>query len=426
MSKQFESAEQNGRSSLISHLAASTALLAAAIVLLAVIFFQSMIHQFFNESFKSPLKEWSAMVATRISNDHKLAQAIAKNHKIGIVIQTKNDTVAFGTDGQTIDPKELLDPKHKFRQIQVYAHDGQAFTFLLDEKQFVDGHNSLLLWLLAMLLIIIGVVYAVQLSQLRPLKWLGSGVEAVARGDFSKRVPVVRKDEIGQVAQSFNLMVSKLEQMMDDRERLLADVSHELRSPLTRIKLAVELLPENTKNETIRKDIAEMESLITVLLEREKVKHQITVVQKERLDPAVIVKQVISSFKGGTPAIELKLRQKSLQFEGDPALIKVLMHNLIDNAVKFSLPDSGPIRVLLDLSSDRFELVVEDDGQGIPAEQIDKILEAFVKLNPARGHRQGYGLGLNLCQRIVQAHNGNIEIQSQGKRGTRVCVSLPA
>lgn len=425
MNKQSKSEEPIVRSSLISRLAASTALLAAAIVLLAVIFFQSMIHQFFNESFKSPLKEWSAMVASRISDDHQLAQAVAKNHKIGIIMQTETGSVAFGTDGQSIDPKILLDPKHNFRQIQVYGHEGQIFTFLLDEKHFVDGHNSLLVWLLSMLLIIIGVVYAVQLSQLRPLKWLGSGVEAVARGDFSMRVPVVRKDEIGQVAQSFNLMVCKVEQMMDDRERLLADVSHELRSPLTRIKLSVELLPENNKCETIRKDIDEMESLITVLLEREKVKNQITALQKESLDPEIIVKQVISSFKGVTPTIDLKMLKKSPQLEGDPALIKVLMHNLIDNAVKFSLPDSKPIMVLLDFSADKFEFIVEDDGQGIPTEQIDNILEAFVKLNPARGHRQGYGLGLNLCQRIVQAHNGSIEIQSQGNRGTRVIVSIP-
>jgi signal transduction histidine kinase len=69
-------------------------------------------------------------------------------------------------------------------------------------------------------------------------------------------------------------------------------------------------------------------------------------------------------------------------------------------------------------------LIVDDDGQGIPGDQVEKVFEPFVKLNPARGHRAGYGLGLNLCQRIIQAQGGSIEIQARKKRGVRVVVSF--
>jgi len=97
----------------------------------------------------------------------------------------------------------------------------------------------------------------------------------------------------------------------------------------------------------------------------------------------------------------------------------------VDNAIKFSLPDSGPVIVTLSQSDELTHIDVEDDGPGIPADLAEKVFEPFMKLNPARGHRSGYGLGLNLCQRIVQAHGGHIEIQQREERGTRVSVSLP-
>ena len=106
-------------------------------------------------------------------------------------------------------------------------------------------------WFIIGLLILLGAVYFVQLSQLKPLRWLKEGVERVSEGDLSTRVPVVRMDEIGQVGRAFNQMTGRVEQMLNDHDRLMADVSHELRSPLARMKLALELMPEGSKREQI-------------------------------------------------------------------------------------------------------------------------------------------------------------------------------
>ena len=102
------------------------------------------------------------------------------------------------------------------------------------------------------------------------------------------------------------------------------------------------------------------------------------------------------------------------------------MQNLIDNAVKFSLDDSAAVEVSVNTDDNNVTITVEDDGPGIPEEQADKVLEPFVKLDPSRGHRNGYGLGLNLCQRIVQAHAGEIHIKRRQPRGTSISVKLPA
>ena len=425
-------------SSVLMRFATSTGLLAVAVVILAIIFFHTIRGDVFQGAFQAPLKEWSATIAGHIGGDVSKAQGVARNHRIGVIVWTENGNVAFGPDGEPVEPDELLKDTSGLRQIEAHIQhatehggDGQNmhYTFLLDKEEFDDDSTPLLLGLVFLLLFTIGLAYVMQVSLLRPLKWLHSGVEAVSEGDFSTRVPVVRNDEIGKVARAFNQMTTRVQEMMDDRERLLADVSHELRSPLARIKVALELLPEGDKREAIAQDIREMESLTTALLEREQMRTKLQAgadqTGNEIVNLIAVAGGVVDGFQNTPPGINLNVPPQSLEISGDKTLIRILIHNLVDNAVKFSLPDSAPVEVTLGQVDDGIKIVVEDDGVGIPADRVDEVFEPFVKLNPARGHRSGYGLGLNLCQRIVQAMGGQIEIQQKDQqRGTRVQVVL--
>jgi signal transduction histidine kinase len=420
---------KEGGSSLLMRFATSTALLAVAVVLIAIIFFHAIRGDIFEAAFQSPLKEWSATVAGHIGSDPMRAQSVARTHKVGIIISTEDGRFAFGPDGEPADADSLLEDTSRFRRIDIHVQHGSdarqlQYSFMLDKEQFDDNRNPLLITLVALLLITIGLAYAIQLRLLRPLKWLRSGVEAVSEGEFSTRVPVVRDDEIGKVARSFNQMTDRVRQMMDDRERLLADVSHELRSPLARIKVALELLPEGDKRDSIAQDIREMESLTCALLEREQIRNQSNQTTSDRVNLVTIAAGVVDGFNNTPPGLQLNVPPQSLYINSDEALVKILIHNLVDNAIKFSLADSKPVEVSLLETDDGVQVIVDDDGQGIPADQAEKIFEPFVKLNPARGHRSGYGLGLNLCQRIVQAQGGSIEIQQREPRGTRVLLNL--
>ena len=429
--QQSDQPENEGGSSLIIRFATSTVLLAVTVMLLAFIFFHAMRGNFFDEAFQTPLKEWSATIAEHIGIDPTRASGVAKTHQIGIILTTPEGRFAFGPDGEPADPEELLKNSSRYRQIDVQVQHGDhgqqhLYSLMLDKEQFDQQRSPLLSGLLILILITFGLAYAMQLRLLRPLKWLRRGVVAVSQGDFSTRVPVVRNDEIGKVARAFNQMTGRVQEMMDDRERLLADVSHELRSPLARIKVALELLPEGEKRDSISQDIREMESLTTVLLEREQVRTKATYEGNDELINLIsLTGEVIDEFEDTTPGIELNVPTQSVEVSAEAALIKVLIHNLVDNAIKFSLPDSGPVEVSLRQTSEEVQIIVEDDGAGIPADKIADIFEPFVKLNPARGHRSGYGLGLNLCQRIVQARGGTIQISAREKRGTRMLVSLP-
>lgn len=275
------------------------------------------------------------------------------------------------------------------------------------------------------LIVLILASYWFQRSQLRPLQTLRGGVEAVARGDLKTRLPVTRADELGQVAEAFNQMTHRVEEMIAGRERLLADVSHELRSPLARIKVALELLPEGDKRESIRGDVREMETLIAVLLERERLSARAESLLVEPVDLTALVRRVVDGFAGRSPEVVFEDDGGAVLAEVDGELVRLLVQNLVDNAVKFSRPDGGPVEVRLRTEEGGVELLVSDDGPGIPEEDAERIFEPFVKLDPARGHRRGYGLGLNLCRRVVEAHRGTIEVLPNPGGGTVVRVVLP-
>ena len=415
----------NGPSSLISRFAASTAIFAAAIVLLAFFSFRAIRGDVFQDSFESPLDEWSLYIAGRIGEDPDIAQAAARNHQMGVMLTTPEGVFSFGPNGEPVTPEFLAENHSSVRTIIVQGHGGASYSFYLGDS-VAAGTNLSLLWLLiGGLLFLVGVVYVVQLSQLRPLRWLKESVEKVSAGDLSTRVPVVRMDEVGQVARAFNHMTGRVEQMLNDHDRLMADVSHELRSPLARIKVALEMIPESDKREQIATDIREMETLTSALLERERIKNRTARKDYAELDLVAITRGVVNSFAGRAPAVVLAESPDVLNIQADESLLKVLLQNLVDNAVKFSLDDSGPVEVRLVRGETSVTVSVDDDGRGIPEDMTDRVLEPFVKLDPSRGHRTGYGLGLNLCQRIVQAHNGSIEIQPREPRGTSVAVELP-
>jgi signal transduction histidine kinase len=414
-----------GPSSLISRFAASTAILAAAILLLAFFSFSAIRGEISRDSFESPLDEWSLFLAGHIGEDPEVAQTAARNHQMGVVLTTSEGVYAFGSDGRSTTPEHLAQHYSNARTIVVEGHGGMQYSFYLRDSVVAAADDSLLWGLIGGLLFLIGVVYVVQLSQLRPLRWLKEGVDKVSEGDLSTRVPVVRMDEIGQVGRAFNIMTSRVEQMLNDHDRLMADVSHELRSPLARMKVALEMLPEGDKREQIAADIREMEALTSALLERERIKSRASQANHASFDLVAVTQEVIDGLRGNGPGVELKQSPDTLVLDADEALIKVLLQNLIDNAIKFSLDDSSAVEIRLKQDADAVTIEIGDDGCGIPEDMTGRVLEPFVKLDPSRGHRTGYGLGLNLCQRIVQTHSGSIRIEQRQPRGTNVVVELP-
>ncbi len=413
------------RFSVISRLAGSTALLAAAVVLLAIVFSQTFQGNFFKGAFETPLEEWSTMMANRIGSDREMARSVAMRHQLWLVVFDEEKYFAYGPTGEPANHEQLQQQAARFRRIDVDGPHGEQISIFMDDKRFANSQLHLLAGLIVLLLVVIAVIYAFQLSQLRPLLWLREGVDSVSRGDFSVRVPVARQDEIGQVGQAFNHMTRRVEKMLSSHEQLMADVSHELRSPLARIKVALELMPHSDKRDAIARDVLQMESLTSALLERERIKNIADNGKLQSINLTDIVSEIVERYSQQPPGVVYTNPPASLNIQADTALISVLVQNLIDNAVKFSLTDSKPVEVRTHQHKDRVQLIIEDDGQGIASADMEKVFEPFVKLDLARGHRGGYGLGLNLCQRIADAVGGSIQLSAREGRGVRIEVLLP-
>ena len=410
--------------SLFSRLSVSTAVLAITVIILAIVLFTFVSVGVVTHALQYTLRGYSQSLTEQIlsSSDPLVWQEIAREHKINIIVETPDTKEAFDSLGNAMPPEAF---SHSIRTIEVLGDPRGRVDLNWNLSHLRRGHDLVLVAYILLLLAIFGGAHWFQSSQLRPLRWLRAGVEAVSRGDFKTKVPVVRRDEIGQVAVAFNQMMGQVEAMLEDRERLLADVSHELRSPLTRMKVALELLPDNEKRDGIQRDIQEMETLIAVLLERERLRARAHRIVTQPEDLVNLVHRVVETFANRKPGLDVRPGLKELVAEVDRDLIRLLLQNLMDNALKFTPEDGPPVEVAIQRIENSVEISISDHGTGIAAENLDRLFEPFVKLDPARGHHRGYGLGLNLCWRIVEAHGGTISLIPNEVRGTKARVVLP-
>jgi signal transduction histidine kinase len=253
---------------------------------------------------------------------------------------------------------------------------------------------------------------------LRPLKELNDGVRRLGEGDLAVSVPHTTRDEFGTLTEAFNRMAARVREMIVTRDQLLIDVSHELRSPLTRMKVALELMPDDAQRSRLSIDVAEMERMVAGLLELERLRsgRGVTLV---RQDIVPMLREVIASYEDRPPGVEFVLDGVSeVLLDVDAEQVKTVMRNLLENAVKYSLPDSRAVRVTVSRHDGGAVVRVADDGVGIPGEDIERIFEPFYRVDRSRSKESGgYGLGLSICKRVMEAHGGTIRLEPSSRRG---------
>jgi signal transduction histidine kinase len=310
----------------------------------------------------------------------------------------------------------------------IVFRDGQnQYTFDFVKSYEHQSFSEIKILLLIVLLTGMFVcVYFVIRRILKPIKLLNKGVEQVSSGNLDYLVPVKKSDELGNLADAFNLMIGRIREMLHSREQLLLNVSHELRSPLTRMKVALEFLPENSAKKNLSEDISEMETMISEILETERLKSEYGQLNLQPTELANIVEEVIAMFKHAYPDFiyENKAGKKILNI--DRQRIKTVINNLLTNAIKYSENASEPVRILLEQKEADIVIQIKDSGKGIPEDDLQHIFEPFYRVDKSRNRNTGgYGLGLSLCKIIIETHKGKIEVGSKLGKGTVVKVLLP-
>lgn len=287
------------------------------------------------------------------------------------------------------------------------------------------AHFALILPVLLIIAVMVIVAHLRLRRLLLPLRALADGVSRLTRGDLDVMIPGSSRDEFAALTEAFNQMVARVREMIGARDQLLLDVSHELRSPITRMKVALELLPESEPRARIGADVRELEAMVTELLELERLRSG-QAIQKEPIDLVLLTANVIASFGETRPSITMRAGRDRIIVEADRRLLSVVLRNLIENAVTHSLADSGPVEVAIDQAAGRATLRVIDDGPGIPEDETESVFEPFYRLDRSRSRRTGgYGLGLSICKRVIAAHGGTIAVERRSGRGTIFAISLP-
>jgi len=246
----------------------------------------------------------------------------------------------------------------------------------------------------------------------------------VAAGKLDHRIAQSGASEFHDMAAAFNAMATQLDHLLRSKEQLLLDVSHELRSPITRMRIQLEFLDDADARESLESDLADMEAMVTTLLESARLRHA-AALNLEAVEMADLIRSLVKDFESLSPGVVTGPMAEA-SVSADPDKIRIVLRNLLENALKHT-PDTGPpVSIAMTALPEQIEIVVEDKGQGIPAAELPRLFEPFYRPDVSRSRKTGgYGLGLSLCKAIMDAHGGTIEIDSTVGEGTRVTASLP-
>jgi signal transduction histidine kinase len=270
-------------------------------------------------------------------------------------------------------------------------------------------------------------LYVLTRRLLRPVRVLSEGVERLRTGDLDVEMPTKRTDEFGRLIVSFNAMARAIRERIRARDQLLLDVSHEIRSPLTRIRVALEMMPDSEARQSVIEDIEETEAMIRELLETERLDSPHGGLAKSRVDMSALLTDCVASLAETGPGVELRGAERPLLAEVDAERMRILVQNVLWNAIKYSDPKGLPVRVVLDAADGSILISFHDHGIGIASDDLAYVFEPFYRADRSRSRDTGgYGIGLSLAKRIVEAHGGSIELSSRVGEGTSVLVTVPA
>lgn len=282
----------------------------------------------------------------------------------------------------------------------------------------VIGVTGGLCWLAAVLVVM-------------PIRNVTAAVVRFGQGDLSVRTKLQRKDEIGRLARSFDDMAERLERLVASEKRLLEDISHELRSPLTRLKLAVKLARSSSHSsvamDRVEREVDRITALTSEIVEVTRLEGDPQLLKLDSVNLAELVEEAISDC-----CAEVEPRicaiHVSVRFGGsilcDRELLRRAVENVLRNAIRYS-PKHAPIDISLVENTDTVTIGVRDYGPGVPDESLMRIFEPFFRVGEARDMNSGgVGLGLSIVRRVVSLHHGTVIARIEHP-GLSVEINLP-
>lgn len=282
---------------------------------------------------------------------------------------------------------------------------------------FWTSQSTVSLGITAVVLTLIAILVAYRVS--RPLRRLAFAAEAFGRGEDIARLPEEGPTDLRRTAEAFNRMQERLRRFVTDRISMLAAIGHDLRTPITSLRLRAEFVTDEDMREKILATLDEMQAMTeaTLAFAREETAGEPTRV----VDLAALAESVSNDLSDLDWRVSF-VESGRIAYRCRPAAIRRALRNLIENAVRYG----ECARVSLALSDECFEIAVDDNGPGIPDEEFERVFTPFFRLEKSRSRATGgVGLGLSIARTIVRGHGGDIVLQNLRGGGLRAIIRLP-
>ncbi|MEN3366717.1 MAG: two-component system, OmpR family, osmolarity sensor histidine kinase EnvZ [Burkholderiales bacterium] len=276
-----------------------------------------------------------------------------------------------------------------------------------------------------LILALLGAVFISRLIN-QPLARLTNATRAIARGRRPEPLPEKGPTEIREANRSFNRMVSDLDRVESDRAVILAGISHDLRTPLTRMQLEVEMaeLPDHARH-GIQSDLAQMDAIIGQFLDYAKPTDAATFT---RIDISALLADC-GHEAARLPDVRIKTAiDEKIAVLGNPIDMRRVINNLIENARRYGKTDGGDVTeidIVCHVGSDLARIEVADHGVGVPESEMERLVRPFTRMDIARGQANGAGLGLAIVERIIKHHGGKLRLYNRTGGGLAIEITLP-
>ena len=301
-------------------------------------------------------------------------------------------------------------------EIKVKSNDKIIQALFPKEKIAPSSVRLFILWITLPSLLLISIAIIFLKNQTRPIVNLAKAAERFGKGDFISEIRPSGASEIRKAAYEFDRMVKRINRHLNQRSEMLSGISHDLRTPLTRLKLQLAMLNQKDISEKMSKDVDEMESMLNSYLQFAK-----SQVQEESIATNInkLFKEIINDKNNKN--LHLNLFDEIVLVARKNAL-KRCFNNIIENGLNYG----KNVYVNVNKSTNRLNVFIDDDGPGIPVNQYKNVFKPFYRLDKSRNlNHSGVGLGMSIAEDIVRSHGGNIELNESKYQGLQVKISLP-
>ena len=366
-------------------------------------------------------------------NEQRL-QEVAGEMGLAIAVELPSGRVTTEAGLPTLAELRSL---HRLGRPRPFGHWGDRIFFVRHEANatylffmpasagFLVRVEFTVIMVLALSLAVFG-SHSVLRRLLRPLEDLTAGARAVGSGNFDYKMKTYGSAELKLLAQSFNDMATRIRDMVKVKDEMLIAVSHELRSPLTRMKVALAMMPESKGRAQIDSDIVTIDRMVEQILEAARTHQAVVPTQVANIDLAPLIAETVASFAAEAPGIVAQGHACAgpLMVSADPHLVHTVLRNVIENAMKYSRDSTSPVTIEAESLGNLVRLTISDHGIGIPAAEAGLVFEPFYRVDKARGHADGHGLGLAICKKYMLSQGGHIALASEVGKGTVVTLDF--